>query len=280
MKRWMQHTWVKIIAVALSLSLIAAAVALVLTGTTEPLRGVGETVSRPFSRFFSLVTDKIRQGGDYLKGVQALQEENRALEQEVAQLRRAARAGDLAIEENARLRSLLELQETGQDLTFTAAWVVARAPDNWKGEVTLDQGTDQGIQAGQCVVDEHGALVGRVKEVGASWANVTLLWDPGFQMAGQGTKSGVLGSLEGSLDLLSRGELALACLTEADPVSLGEEVVTFAAQGVYPSGLVVGTVMSLEEDPGGLTRSAILTPAADLNTLSQVFVVTAFWEER
>ncbi len=38
--------------------------------------------------------------------------------------------------------------------------------------------------------------------------------------------------------------------------------------------------MSLEEDPGGLTRSAILTPAADLNTLSQVFVVTAFWEER
>lgn len=249
MKRWMQHTWVKIIAVALSLSLIAAAVALVLTGTTEPLRGVGETVSRPFSRFFSLVTDKLRQGGDYLKGVQALQEENRALEQEVAQLRRAA-------------------------------WVVARAPDNWKGEVTLDQGTDQGIQAGQCVVDEHGALVGRVKEVGASWANVTLLWDPGFQMAGQGTKSGVLGSLEGSLDLLSRGELALACLTEADPVSLGEEVVTFAAQGVYPSGLVVGTVMSLEEDPGGLTRSAILTPAADLNTLSQVFVVTAFWEER
>ena len=92
MKRWMQHTWVKIIAVALSLSLIAAAVALVLTGTTEPLRGVGETVSRPFSRFFSLVTDKLRQGGDYLKGVQALQEENRALEQEVAQLRRAARA--------------------------------------------------------------------------------------------------------------------------------------------------------------------------------------------
>ena len=166
MKRWMQHTWVKIIAVALSLSLIAAAVALVLTGTTEPLRGVGETVSRPFSRFFSLVTDKLRQGGDYLKGVQALQEENRALEQEVAQLRRAARAGDLATEENARLRSLLELQETGQDLTFTAAWVVARAPDNWKGEVTLDQGTDQGIQAGQCVVDEHGALVGRVKEVG------------------------------------------------------------------------------------------------------------------
>ena len=200
MKRWMQHTWVKIIAVALSLSLIAAAVALVLTGTTEPLRGVGETVSRPFSRFFFLVTDKLRQGGDYLKGVQALQEENRALEQEVAQLRRAARAGDLATEENARLRSLLELQETGQDLTFTAAWVVARAPDNWKGEVTLDQGTDQGIQAGQCVVDEHGALVGRVKEVGGQLGQCDPAvgpWlpdgRPGDQVRGAGLPGGVLG---------------------------------------------------------------------------------------
>lgn len=124
MKRWMQHTWVKIIAVALSLSLIAAAVALVLTGTTEPLRGVGGDRVTALFALFSLVTDKLRQGGDYLKGVQALQEENRALEQEVAQLRRAAGRGP-GHRENARLRSLLELQETGQDLTFTAAWVVA-----------------------------------------------------------------------------------------------------------------------------------------------------------
>lgn len=116
--------------------------------------------------------------------------------------------------------------------------------------------------------------------MGASWANVTLLWDPGFQMAGQGTKSGVLGSLEGSLDLLSRGELALACLTEADPVSLGEEVVTFAAQGVYPSGLVVGTVMSWRRTPAASPARPSSPRPPDLNTLSQVFVVTAFWEER
>lgn len=100
------------------------------------------------------------------------------------------------------------------------------------------------------MVDEHGALVGRVKVVGASWANVTLLWDPGFQMAWPGDPSpGCWAPWRGPWTCCPRGELALACLTEADPVSLGEEVVTFAAQGVYPSGLVVGTVMSLEEDP-------------------------------
>ena len=67
-KRWMQHTWVKIIAVALSLSLIAAAVALVLTGDHRAAAGGGETVSRPFSRFFFLVTDKLRQGRGLSQG--------------------------------------------------------------------------------------------------------------------------------------------------------------------------------------------------------------------
>ena len=55
---------------------------------------------------------------------------------------------------------------------------------------------------------------------------------------------------------------------------------TFAAQESYPSGLVVGTVTSLADDPGGLTQSGIITPAADLDSLSQVFIVTNFWEDK
>lgn len=280
MKGFFQHTWVKLIAVALSLSLIAAAAALVLDGTSAPLRGWGERVSRPFSRLFSAAAGKLRQGEDYLKGIAALQAENDALEQALAEAKQAARAGELATAENARLRSLLGLKEAGQDLTLTAAWVVARPGDNWQGEVTLDRGSEEGVRAGQCVVDEHGALVGRVKETGKTWAAVTLLWDGAFQLAGQGTQSGVLGTLEGKLDLLPQGSLAFSCLTEADPVQVGEEIVTFAAQESYPSGLVVGTVASLTTDPGGLTRSAILTPAADLHRLSEVFVVTSFREDR
>ena len=157
---------------------------------------------------------------------------------------------------------------------------IARTPDNWQGEVTLDQGKAQGLQPGQCVVDHRRALVGRVKEVGETWATVTLVTDGAFQLAGQASASGVLGTLQGDLALLPQGEVAFASLTEADPVSPGEAVVTFAAGETYPSGLLVGPVDRVETDPGGLTRSAILTPAADLASRAQVFVVTAFEEVR
>ena len=241
MRGLFHRTWFKILAVALSLSLVAAGVALVLSGTGGSLRGLPETVSRPFLRLFSEVEAKLRQGKEDLKGIQALRDERDALAKQVAALEKTARTGELAQAENARLRALLDLPKAGQHLTLASAWVIARTPDNWQGEVTLDQGRAQKVAAGQCVIDENGALVGRVKEVGKHWAVVTLV---------------------------------------CDPVQAGERVVTFAAGENYPSGLLVGTVRQIVDDPGGLTRAAIVEPAADLNNLGQVFVVTDFWEVR
>lgn len=280
MKGLFHRTWIKILAVALSLSLVAAGAALILSGMGVSLRGLPETVSRPFLRLFSGAETKVRQGEEYLRGMQALRAERDALAKQVAELETAARQGELARAENARLRALLDLPKTGQKLTLTSAWVIARTPDNWQGEVTLDQGSAQNLGAGQCVIDAHGALVGRVKAVGQHWATVTLVCDPAFSLAGQGVSSGVLGAVAGRTDLLPDRETSLSCLTAADPVQAGEQVVTFAAGEGYPSGLLVGTVRQIVDDPGGLTRAAVVAPAADLDNLSQVFVVTDFWEVR
>ena len=81
-------------------------------------------------------------------------------------------------------------------------------------------------------------------------------------------------------EIFAAGKLKLTCLTKADPVQLGETVVTFGGGRGYPSGLTVGTVERLEDDPDGLTRWAVLTPATDLDSLSEVFVVTGFREAR
>ncbi|WP_320611330.1 rod shape-determining protein MreC [Evtepia sp.] len=280
MKEWFRHKWMKIAAAALSLSLTAAALTVVLNGTAGPLGRWGETVSRPFLRLFSSVTGAVRQGEDYLRGISQLRQEKQALEQELAQARQGALEGALALEENDRLRSLLGFQQRRRDLTLTPAWVVARTPDNWQGEVTLDQGENQGLRPGQCVVDQRGALVGLIKEAGPSWSKVTLLCDGGFRLTGQGIRSGELGELTGDLTLLARQEGKLSGLPLDTQVQLGEEVVTYSVSGSGPSGLSVGKVSALEEDPGGLSMSAILTPSADLSRLTQVFVVTAFQEVR
>lgn len=265
-----------IAAAALSLSLLAAAVGLLFPNAPGPLREAGETVSRPFHRLFSAGSEALAQAKRYAAGMDALQAENQALRQALAQGEQAARAGELAQGENQRLRALLSLDSGGQDLRRTDAWVLSRSGDNWRACVTLDKGSAQGLAQGQCVMDAQGALVGRVEETGENWATVALVTDPGFSLSGQGTVSEALGALSGRLDLMQAGELAFTDLTEGREGQLGEGVMTFSQGGKYPAGLLVGTVTSLEPDPGGLLPTAVVTPAADLEHLGQVFVVTGF----
>ena len=123
----------------------------------------------------------------------------------------------------------------------------------------------------------HGALVGLVETVGRNWCEVTLVTSPSFQLAGVGTVSGALGTLDGSLARMSTGELLFSPFSPDFPMSLGEGVVSLA-HGEEPREILVGTVTSLEESPGGLLRAGVVTPTANLDKLSQVYVVTAFRE--
>ena len=126
------------------------------------------------------------------------------------------------------------------------------------------------------MVDQTKALIGRIAVVGEKWARVTLITDPAFTLAAQGSKTEGLGALSGRLDRMEQGELIFTPLSPGTGVQLGEGVLTFAQGGRYPPGLLVGTVTSLEEDPGGLRSTGVVTPSADLSSLGQVFVVTAW----
>ncbi|MFR6378663.1 MAG: rod shape-determining protein MreC [Evtepia sp.] len=102
-----------------------------------------------------------------------------------------------------------------------------------------------------------------------------------FRWRGRGSPPGSWGLWGGRTDLLPKGgdELFLPHRrrTRCRP---GNAWSPFAAGENYPSGLLVGTVRQIVDDPGGLTRAAIVEPAADLNNLGQVFAVTDFWEVR
>jgi len=268
--------WIWITGAAVSVSLLALALGSVFPQSPGPVREAAETISRPFQRVYALAGEQARRVLGYFASVDALREENTALREENLRLTREARLGELAQGENTRLRALLDLEEGQNALHLTDAWVLSRGADPWRAEVTLDKGSDAGLREGQCVVDQTKALIGRIAEVGEQWARVTLITDPAFTLAAQGSKTEGLGALSGRLDRMEQGELIFTHLSPGTGVQLGEGVLTFAQGGRYPPGLLVGTITSLEEDPGGLRSTGVVTPSADLSSLGQVFVVTAW----
>ena len=89
-------------------------------------------------------------------------------------------------------------------------------------------------------------------------------------------RTGEVAVAEGDFSLMGQGKLKLSYLTSDDEVLIGDQIVTSGLGGYYPSGLVIGSVESLQTGDDGLARYAVLTPMMDFNALTEVFVITDY----
>jgi len=247
-----------------------------LFGGSDPVRNLANTVATPLRGSVTAVLDWFGGVRDYVLHYDELHGELDALRAQVAQLEDQVRSGEEARKENERLRELLELKQKRKDFTFQSARVSQRSTDNWSNTLTLSRGSDAGLAVGDCVITETGALVGVIDGVGMNWSTVSTIIDPSSELGGIVNRTYSAGVLEGDFTLMAQGKLKLSYLPDSAQLVSGDEVLTSGKGGVYPSGLVVGTVDGVFTDPSGINRYAVVTPAAALTDLIEVFVVTDF----
>ena len=197
----------------------------------------------------------------------ALLDENERLANENARLR-AVR------EENDQLTALLQL-ESGFEHETVAARVIGREMLETRRLITLDKGTDDGIELGDVVILKGGALAGRVMDVGPNFARVTLISDSSSLVVGQLLGTGATGEIVGQ----AGGVLIMRNIDSAVLIGLDEEVFTAGielAGGIrspYPKGLVIGTVVDVERDANDVVQTAYLAPAANLDSFELALVI-------
>ena len=161
-------------------------------------------------------------------------------------------------EENARLRDLLNLRPQNYDLELETASVTERTVTNWTSSLTLNIGTDHGVEVNDCVIDETDALVGVVSEVGLNWCTVLTIVDTDTSLGAQVFRTKDLGLAVGDFSLMRENRLRLDYLPADCQLLGGDLVVTSGLGGYYPSGLSVGTV---EEVQLGRLRRRLLRGA-------------------
>ena len=158
--------------------------------------------------------------------------------------------------------------------------ITRRSSSNWDSDLTLNVGTADGVELADCVIDQYGNLVGVVTEVGVNWALVSTILDPDVELGARIARIDEDAVLEGDFSLMMEGKIKLAYLPAATKLVSGDQVITSGLGGIYPPGLKVGTVYELYTEVDGLSRSAVVTPAADLDSIRYVFVITDFGGEK
>ena len=178
--------------------------------------------------------------------------------------------------DNDRLRERLGLRQKRRELEYESAKVTARSSTNWSSTLTLSKGSDQGVAAGNCVVDAAGNLVGIIDAVGVNWSTMITVVDANLEMGAFLSRTESIAILEGDFTLMAEGKLKLTYLPENTELITGDLVLTSSMGGNYPSDLVVGSIESIHTDASGISRYAIVQPTADLDSLVQVFIIKSF----
>lgn len=275
MKDFLRQNGILLLVAAVLLS-VALSLGSAVFGGTDPVSNAVNAVATPFRTGVSAVLDWFGGVRDYVLHYDQLHEELDALRARVAELEDEVRQNEEAAKENEKLRELLDLQQKRADFSFQSARVSERSTSNWSNTLTLSRGSDAGLEAGDCVITETGALVGVLSEVGVNWSTVSTVINTTTELGGIVNRTYSAGVLEGDFTLMGQGKLKLSYLSDSAQLVSGDEVLTSGKGGVYPSGLVVGTVDGVFTDPSGINRYAVVTPTAVLEDLTEVFIITDF----
>ncbi|MEQ2456498.1 rod shape-determining protein MreC [Flavonifractor hominis] len=276
MKDFFRHNGILLLIVAILLALVTAVVSLLLGGVADPLSNLAGIITTPVRNGISAVTNWTEERYNDAFQREQMKQENEELKKRVAELEEQERQAEAALQENERLRNLLDLRPSNRAFELESAMVTARSTSNWESTLTISKGSAQDVAVDDCVVDEYWNLVGVVAEVGENWATVRTVVDSGIEMGGQLSRTGAAAILEGDFALMGEGKLKLSYLPENSELISGDQVTTSGRGGVYPSGLVVGHVEEVRTEASGMTRYAVIVPETNLDSLKQVFVIKDF----
>lgn len=170
-------------------------------------------------------------------------------------------------EENRVLRSLLKFERKEQTEGIVAR-VIGRDLSHWNQSILINKGGADGVDKEAAVISAQG-VVGKVIEVAPHLSRVLLIIDRTSGVGGIIQNSRQTGIVEGGIG----GECIMKYLPRRLPVSSGEVVITSGLGQIYPPGLLIGTITSVQEEEFGLYKSAKLDPATRFNQLEVVMVL-------
>src|SRR5271169_1261828 len=171
-----------------------------------------------------------------------------------------------------RIQTLLAFKEQYVENTV-AAQVIGTSGSEQSRVLYIDKGSNDGIKPNMAVITPTG-VVGKVVQVFPGSSQVLPIND---QLSGVGAAlkdSRLQGILKGA----ANGTTTLQYIMSDEPVKQGETVITSGGDRIFPKGLEIGTVASVQ--PGkDLFLNIRVIPSAHLDRLEEVLVVTKIQEK-
>ena len=273
----MRHFFTTKVKVIVIIAVILAVVIALITNLTGMSLGdlAVKGILQPLRAGASKMTEKAEQIYSYIFRYEALAAENEALKEQISDMEAEARQFDFVSRENDRLRALLELTEHNESYELVDAYIISWSSNDWSNTFTINMGTNAGIEEQMVAITANGEVVGLVDEVGPNYAVVKTVLDSSLEISSTISSSGYNGMVKGGYTTGLAELLRMDYLPTSAVIRNNDQVVT-SGSTVYPRNLIIGYVVDAGFNDTGVAKFAILEPAADIENLEQVFILTAY----
>jgi rod shape-determining protein MreC len=221
----------------------------------------------PFQELATRVVKTIQDGWwNYFFLVSVAHENQRLLKELGASRQKMIQQSELELE-NQRLRELLGFKRSLPSPAI-AAEIIGKDPSAWFKTVIIDKGSTDGLRRGLPAVSSSG-VVGQIVEVSARQSRLMLIIDRNSGADALVQRTRARGIVKGT----SQDDCYLDYVLHADDVRVGDLVVSSGFDGVYPKGLLIGTVTAVDFKGGDFFKDVQITPAVDFDKLEEVLII-------
>ena len=246
----------------------------VLGNHIAPQTDIIGTVTAPFKSFGSAISNGINDIITAFRDGNKLMLENAELKSEINEMREQIADYTDAKAENEFLKEYLQIKEDHPDFKFCAATLISKDPDDIFGGFVINEGSLSGIKVHDPVITKAG-LIGFVTEVGTTSSKVTTLLNPELVLGALDNRTNDSGIISGDLNLAKKGMCKFSNLSRSCSVAVGDYIIT-SGEGIFPAGILVGTVEAIGVDAYNTSIYADIKPFAEFNEIKDVMVITSY----
>ncbi len=275
----MKFVKTKFFAVALIIAVVLVLVPAVLAafGQTDIIRSGLKTIAKPFEWGAGKVADAVGGFISVFTDYDDLQRENEELRAALDSIENEKADNEVLREENAWLKEFLDVKTPNPDFELTDATVISHEAGNYSTVLTLNRGTVHGIKKNMPVITPSG-VIGYVSETGLDWCKVVSIIESDSKVAVYTDRTGVIGTVEGDPQLRTEGKCLMSYSADSD-IKVGDRVYTSGTGSIYPDGLLIGKISSIEADEATRRLMAVVEPSVDftaLESLGSVMIVCGY----
>lgn len=276
MKEFFHSVRFKIIICIAALLLGLMTYVAVAAGTQTLPEQIINTVTYPFVTAANAVSNGVNGFIDKLVNADTYKSQNDELRELVTEMYERTADYEELQKENEQLREMLNLSKKHEDFKFSEPCsIVARNANDIYGGFTINHGSTSGISLNDPIITSVG-LIGRVTDIAPNYARVSTILSPQVNVGVYTQRTKTTGVLESNTATAEQGLCLMSNILKDADITPGDVIVTSGQSGLFPEGLIVGTVKEVYDDPNGLSKHALIEPAEDCFKITSVYAVVDF----